>query len=139
MKNKTNLINIISSKQTNYNKIILEDKRLTEFNICIQNCLHTSKIDFDKDIYKNIILIVYSSNDELDSIKNIEKILQNCTTRTNNIPTFIIIENNTEDDIVDIMTVFATYGFVPVAWGGDIDFIKEEDLIDSLYLYYFYS
>lgn len=137
MKNKTNLITIIGSKQTKYSKIILEDKSLSDFNICTQNYLQSSNVDFDKEVNNNLILIVYSPEDELDSIKNIEKSLQNCTCRVNNIPTFILVEDNVNEDIEDIMTIFAVHGFVPEVWGGDNDFIEESELIN--YLYYQYS
>lgn len=136
MKNKTNLITIIGSKQTKYSKIILEDKSLSDFNICTQNYLHSSNVDFDKKVNNNLILIVYSPEDELDSIKNIEKLLQNCTYRVNNIPTFILVEDNVNEDIEDIMTIFAVHGFLPEVWGGDNDFIEESELINSLYYHY---
>ena len=136
MKNKTNLITIIGSKQTKYSKIILEDKSLSDFNICTQNYLHSSNVDFDKEVNNNLILIVYSPEDELDSIKNIEKLLQNCTCRVNNIPTFILVEDNVNEDIEDIMTVFAVHGFTPEVWGGDNDFIEESELLNSLYYHY---
>lgn len=135
MKDKTNLITIISSKETKYSKVILEEC-LSDFNICVQNYLFSSKVDFDKDVNNNIILIVYSSEDNLDVIENIEKSLQNCTCRTNNIPTFIIVEDDVEEDTEDIFCVFVTHGFVPTEWGGDNDFIKESELINSLYYHY---
>lgn len=136
MKDKTNLITIISTKQTKYSKIIIEDKSLSDFNLCTNNCLHSSKIDFDKEVNNNLILIIYSSEDELDTIKNIEKSLQNCTVKVNNIPTYILVEDSLNEDIEDIMTVFAVHGFVPEVWGGDNDFIKESELLNSLYYYY---
>lgn len=131
MKDKTNLITIIGSKQTKYNKFILEDKSLSEFNICIQNQLITSKIDFDKNIYNNVILIIYSLEDDIDIIKDIEKSIQKCSCRTNNIPTFILLEDSL-NNVEDTMCIFATYGFTTTLWGGDTDFIEESTLINSL-------
>lgn len=131
MQNKTNLITIIASKQTKYSKIINSYKRLSKFDICFQNYLFESKFNLDGIVNNNIILIVFSKDDDIDVIKNLERNFSDASGSFsfNNVPFYVLIEDRGESKDTDVIKCcFATYGLVPTDWGGNVDFLNEKEL-----------
>lgn len=133
---KTNLVTIIAGKQTKYNKDIINSEKLSEYDLCVQNCLFNSKFNFDNELTKNVILIIFTPEDDLEIIKKIQLDFYTHISFLNHIPIYVLLENM-EISCMDVVKMcFAEQGFVPQDWGGDVKFIEEYELEHLLYLEY---
>lgn len=138
---KTNLITIIGSKQTDYGKMIRESSRLSEWNPCIQNLLYSNKLELESKLFNNVIVVVFSKDDVIGN-KTIKDMLN--TLSIIKYPVFVLLEEDNNTD--DVKIYFAENGLVPSEWGGDIDFVNSYDanednfnLEDCLYMHFKYE
>jgi len=140
---KTNLITIIGSKQTDYSKMIRESIRLSGFDICIQNLLYSNKLDLDNKLFKNVIVVIFSKDDNIEDKTIKDMLLELSLTK---VPIFVLLEEdnntNTEDDI---KIHFAKNSLVPKEWGGYTLFVNNYNtdalnlnLEDYLYIELYY-
>lgn len=139
---KTNLITIIGSKQTDCGKMIRESSRLSEWNLCTQNLLYSNKLELESKLFNNIIIVVFSKDDVIGD-KTIKDMLN--TLSVIGYPVYVLLEDGLESaDNVKIF--FAENGLVPSQWGGDIDFLGNYDtdeldytLEDCLFMHFHFN